>query len=120
MSLSSNSAFLSALSIAAPLALAVLAIWIAVIVLRRRSPAAWMVLAGAILSPLMALFGTVGRSLFVSSSNFELHMWIYILGSMVAQFLFLCGLLLHLMRRSSESERIAELEAIIRDRDQAR
>ncbi|WP_367874034.1 hypothetical protein [Luteolibacter sp. Populi] len=118
MSFSSNYAFLSMLSIAAQVAFATLAIWIAVIVLRQRTAAAWMVLAGAILSPAITLFATFGRRLIGSSPDFEFHMWIYFTGNIVAQLLFLGGLLLHLMRRSSESERITELEAIIHDRDQ--
>jgi hypothetical protein len=41
------------------------------------------------------------------------------LASTVSHMVFLAGLLFHLLRRSSESDRIVELEAIIRDRDQS-
>lgn len=111
------------------LAFALISIWIGVIVFRQRTQASWIVLIGAILWPLLSL-GTWLVSMFWSrlqwgsTSGGGLDVTLVIqaigLGGSLFQLLFLGGILLHLLRRSSESDRIAELEAIIRDRDMER
>ena len=95
----------------------VLGIWIARVVFRQRTPAAWMVLIASITSPALTL-----ASWFLPRFAHPLNSKIYMsltLGSAVSHMVFLAGLLFHLLRRSSESDRIVELEAIIRDRDQS-
>lgn len=96
---------------------AVLGIWIALIVFRQRTPAAWMVLIASITSPLLVLASWIVPR-FASHTFSELYMSLS-LGAAVSHMVFLAGLLFHLLRRNSESDRIVELEAIIRDRDQS-
>ena len=109
---------LNLLSSTAQLVFGVLSIWIAIVILRQRAPAGWIVLSGAILSILIFLFPTVGRSLwFGGQVSMEIYYAFVTSGRIVAQFLFLGGLLVHLQRRDQEAKRIADLEAILQDRD---
>ena len=96
---------------------AVLGIWIARVVFRQRTPATWMVLTTSITSPLLVLASRI-LSRFAHDRFSEFYMSLT-LASTVSHMVFLAGLLFHLLRRSSESDRIIELEAIIRDRDQS-
>jgi hypothetical protein len=95
----------------------VLGVWIARVVFRQRTPAAWLVLIASITSPALTLASWF-LPRFAHPLNSELYMSLT-LGSAVSHMAFLAGLLFHLLRRNSESDRIVELEAIIRDRDQS-
>ena len=119
-----NSSFYSVLQISSIVASLVIAgfwFWIAAILLRQRTVASWMVLAGAILSLGSLLLSSFGFPLLVQSGKFNSESFFSINStlSIVARFLLVGGLLMHFLRVKSESERIAELEAIIRDRDSA-
>jgi hypothetical protein len=117
-----NSPFYSVFQISSLVASLVIAgfwFWIAAILLRWRTVASWMVLVGAILSLGSLLFSSLGWPLLVQGGKFnsESFYWINSTASIVSRFLLVGGLLMHFLRVKSESERIAELEAIIRDRD---
>lgn len=101
----------------------VLCLWIALLVFRSRTNAAWITLIGAILSPLFSLAGQVWQHLAMRdpSGGFDRYLEIsqaLYLGYGVAGLVFLIGLLLHLQRRKLESDRITDLEAILQDRQQ--
>ena len=107
------------ISFAAHLVILGLWIWLAVILFRRRSPASWMVLSGALLGLACLVFSYFGWPLLAAKGNFELENFIWISGfsDIVSKLLIAAGLTLHVLKGKSESERIVELEAIIRDRD---
>lgn len=100
-----------------------LCLWIAIIVFRNRSVAAWITLIGAILIPLFSMAGELWQHLSFGTltTNIvlieEISMALNI-GSAVALLTFLIGVLLHLQRRKLESDRIAGLEAILHDLQQ--
>lgn len=101
----------------------VLCLWIAIIVFRKRSIAAWITLVVAILSPLFAMAGHLWlyRASGSLTSGFDRDIEIYkalYLGHAVTLLIFLLGVLLHLQRRKLESDRIADLEAILHDLQQ--
>lgn len=110
------------------LAQVVLCLWIAVIVFRQRNSAAWIAISGAIAMPIFAIASRVvvatGASWGVGSmGGTSMPRYIQIsqalsIGHGVAIMTFLIGLLLHLQRRKLESDRIADLEAILQDRQQ--
>ena len=100
-----------------------LCLWIAFVVFRSRTAAAWIMLVAAILSPLLSLSGQLYYRLSERnlSSGVNRHLDIALalhLGHGVAVLAFLVGVLLHLQRRKLESDRIAELEAILQDLQQ--
>ena len=112
---------LSSLSIIYELVSIVICIWIAVLIFRGRSLISWMVLIGAIASVLARFLPRLVNIIPLpgigsdSEAYYLFSMWV----SIVANLLFLGGILLHLMQRRSESARIADLEAIIRDMNAA-
>ncbi len=101
----------------------VLFLWIALLVFRSRTTAAWITLIAAILSPLFSLAGQLWQHLAMRNLSGGMDRYIEIsqalyLGYGVAGLAFTVGLLLHLQRRKLESDRIAELEAILHDLQQ--
>jgi hypothetical protein len=101
----------------------VLFLWIALLVFRSRTTAAWITLIAAILSPLFLQLGrlrhhpamqTPSGGTYWSDEVFHALS----LGYVVASLAFAVGLLLHLQRRKLESDRIADLEAILHDLQQ--
>lgn len=117
-----NSSFFSLIQsfwIAYQLALAVLCLWIAITVFRQRSTATWMTLIGAILLPVFMLSSRIISAFFYDSGSGTAALFQALsIGHSVAMLTFLIGLLLHLQRRKLESDRIADLEAILQDRQQ--
>ena len=117
-----NSSFFSLIQsfwIAYQLALAVLCLWIAITVFRQRSTATWMTLFGAILLPVFMLGSRIISAFFYDSGSGTAALFQALsTGHSVAMLTFLIGLLLHLQRRKLESDRIADLEAILQDRQQ--
>jgi hypothetical protein len=102
---------------------ALLFLWIALLVFRSRTTAAWITLISAILSPLLALAGYLWLHLAIRnmSSGMDQHIEVsqaFFLGYGVACLAGFVGVLLHLQRRKLESDRIAELEAILHDLQQ--
>lgn len=102
-----------------------LSIWIACVVFRHRSPATWMVMIGAVAAALASMthmllffFQLWDLKLFDSDLRFGLSIHL-VRGAQLAEVIFLAGLLLHLQRRKLESERVAQLEAILRERPSA-
>lgn len=101
----------------------VLFLWIALLVFRSRTTAAWITLIGAILSPLFSLAGQIWQHLAIRKLSGGMDRYVEItqaiyLGYGVAGLAFATGLLLHLQRRKLETDRIAELEAILHDLQQ--
>ena len=98
----------------------VLCLWIALLVFRSRTTAAWITLIAAILSPLLFLTRLLFMNLFNRSwaagpdRFYEISQALAV-GYGVASLTFAVGLLLHLQRRKLESDRIADLEAILHD-----
>ena len=116
-----NSSFFSLIQffwIAYQLALAVLCLWIAITVFRQRSTATCMTLIGAILLPVFMLSSRIISALYYSGPGAAELFQALSIGHSVAMLTFLIGLLLHLQRRKLESDRIADLEAILQDRQQ--
>jgi hypothetical protein len=101
---------------------AVLCLWIAIIVFRKRTIATWITLVAATLVPLFAVAGYLWNLGFGTlTSNMDLHGEVsvaFTFGYAVAHLTFLIGVLLHLQRRKLESDRIADLEAILHDLQQ--
>ena len=116
-----NSSFFSLIEsywIAYQLALAILCLWIGITVFRQRSAATWMALIGAILLVVLMFSSRLVSALLINRPGFsELYQALSI-GHSVAMLTFLIGLLLHLQRRKLESDRIADLEAILHDLQQ--
>jgi len=114
--MSYHSPYLPLLLMAFQLIFSGLQISIGVIVRRKQNSVGWMVVAGAVGGLLVYAGHRIIPGLMGPS---DLDYWVVLvsIGS-VCQLLFLGGLLLHLLRRSSETERIAELEAILRDKDE--
>jgi hypothetical protein len=105
--------------IAYQLAMAVLCVWIAITVFRQRSTATWMTLIGAILLSIFMLGSRIISAFFYDSGSGTAALFQALsIGYSVAMLTFLIGLLLHLQRRNLESDRIADLEAILQDRQQ--
>lgn len=110
------------------LAQVVLCLWIAIIVFRQRGAASWMTLTGAVAMPAFMIasrvvIATGGQWGMGNSGGSGMPRYLEIaqalgLGYSVAMLSFLVGLLLHLQRRKLESDRIAELEAILHDLQQ--
>lgn len=101
----------------------VLCLWIALLVFRSRTSAAWITLIGAILSPLFSLAGQLLQHLAMRDLSGGVDRYLEISQALylaygVAGLVFLIGLLLHLQRRKLESDRISDLEAILQDRQQ--
>jgi len=100
----------------------VLCLWIAIIVFRKQTIVAWITLVAAILVPLLGMAGHLWNLAFGTlTSDVDLHGEIstaLILGHAVTLLAFLIGVLLHLQRRKLESDRIADLEAILHDLQQ--
>jgi hypothetical protein len=100
----------------------VLCLWIALLVFRSRSAAGWITLVAAILSPLFSLAAQLWQQLALRSLassvapslSIEVPLALYV-GNGVATLAFAVGLLLYLQRRKLESDRIADLEAILHD-----
>ena len=116
-----NSSFFNLIQtywIAYQLALAVLCLWIAITVFRQRSAATWMALIGAIFLPVFMLSSRIISAFYRSGSLAGELLQALSIGHSVAMLTFLIGLLLHLQRRKLESDRIADLEAILQDRQQ--
>lgn len=102
------------------IALAILCLWIAVIVFRKRTTATWITLIAAIGSPIFALAAVLWQHLASERVTGGIDRYIEIwqslyLGYAVVLLTFLIGLLFHLQRRKLESDRIAGLEAILQD-----
>jgi hypothetical protein len=104
--------------IAYQLALAVLCLWIAITVFRQPSAATWMALIGAIFLPVFMISSRLVSALGDSLPGYSNLFQALSIGHSVAMLTFLVGLLLHLQRRKLESDRIADLEAILQDRQQ--
>jgi hypothetical protein len=104
--------------IAYQLALAVLCLWIAITVFRHPSAATWMALIGAIFLPVFMISSRLVSALGDSLPGYSNLVQALSIGHSVAMLTFLVGLLLHLQRRKLESDRIADLEAILQDRQQ--
>ena len=115
---STYSSLVQSFWIAYQLALAVLCLWIAITVFRQRSTATWMTLIGAILLPVFMLSSRIASALYYSGPGAANLYQALSIGHSVAMLTFLIGLLLHLQRRKLESDRIADLEAILQDRQQ--
>jgi hypothetical protein len=117
---------LGILSIALQTALNGMTIWAAVILFRRRGIEGWMALAGSIVGALAmasAIAWPYLRSM-VGSSSPSSEEWILVwqglyMISGVGDLIFLGGLVMYLLRKTSEAECIEQLKAIIRDHDQA-
>jgi hypothetical protein len=119
-----NSNFLQIFWIAFQIVQALLCLWIALIVFRQRTIATWMTLIAAALSPLFLLSARLLQHLAMPelrsrglSRSLEISQSLG-LGYAVSILVFLIGVLLHLQRRKLESDRIADLEAILQDRQQ--
>ena len=127
MSSSSYFSILQLFWVGLQVAFAVLSLWIAALVFRHRTAATWMIVIGSIFWSLFA----VGANLIPFAANwFDWNSssgasgsprWIEIYqmahgGSSLGLLTFLIGLLLHLKRKSLEADRIADLEAILDDR----
>lgn len=101
----------------------VLYLWIACVVFRSRTTAARIVLIAAILCPLFSLTSQLYYHLHIrdlwsgADQNLKIGQALK-LGYGVTLLVFLIGLLLHLQRRKLESDRIADLEAILQDQQQ--
>lgn len=101
----------------------VLCLWIALLVFRSRSAAGWITLVAAILSPLFSIAAQLWQHLalriLTTSGALSLEMPLALFaGHYVANLAFAIGVLLHLQRRKLESDRIADLEAILHDLQQ--
>ena len=106
------------LSIVFHLAYVTLAIWIGVMLFRTRSLEGWLTMVAAVLGMMLDILLYVGprKSVFVGLGDLSLGN-ILSWGRMLATLIFLSGILLHLSSYRSQASRMAELEAIIRDRD---
>lgn len=101
----------------------VLCLWIALLVFRSRSALAWITLIAATLSSLFLLAVQVYSHLAARNLSSGIDRYLEIsqamsLGYGVTLLAFLIGVLLHLQRRKLESDRIADLEAILHDLQQ--
>ena len=108
------------LSFALQLLLAILSIWSAILIFRSRNMAGWIALSGAVVYVLFlatAYLLPVFVSRLPSFRGMNEWIWSLYLAGGVGQLVFLGGVLLHLQKKNAEAARIAELEAIIRDRD---
>ena len=94
-------------------------IWLAILLFRQRTKGAWIVLTGTILTVVYTILIYFGRPLLGSVFGFDSQHYYFTINMLgnVSRLLIVGGLLMHLLQQRSESERIAELEAIIRDRD---
>ena len=105
------------------IAQAVICLWIALLVFRSRTAAAWLTLVAAILSPLFSLAAHLWQHVALRNltssvaPSLEIPLALFV-GHGVANLAFAIGLLLHLQRRKLESDRIADLEAILHDLQQ--
>jgi hypothetical protein len=101
-----------------------LSIWAGVLIFRTRGMAGWMALVGSILATVATTLAVVWPFLSTtvlgavgSEEWMFVYQGLYLIGG-VSELTFLAGLLLYLLKQRSHADRIEQLEAIIRDRDQ--
>lgn len=103
-----------------------MSVWAAVIIFRKRGIEGWMALTGSAVGIIAMAAANAWPYLMnpVVSSGSTGEDWLLIwrvlhMLSGLGNLIFLGGLVMYLLRKTSEAERIEQLEAIIRDRDQA-
>ncbi|WP_193214644.1 hypothetical protein [Luteolibacter marinus] len=96
---------------------------IAIIQFRRRATGSLLMLGGAVLSAIMAIAARVypiviQRTLPSGVDRVILIQQTLLLGAFFGQMVFLIGVLLQALRSKAEGDRVVQLEAILRDRDE--
>ena len=112
------------LLIALQMLMSSLSIWAGILIFRTRGAAGWMAIAGSILTTVATALAIIWPFLSttvlgaVGSEEWMIvYQGLYLIGG-VSELTFLAGLLLYLLKQRSHADRIEQLEAIIRDRDQ--
>lgn len=119
-----SSSWTSLLWTGTSLLLAVMMLAIALRYLRQRERGHLLIVIGGILAGILGISSQIIRTVIVhnlfssfDSDRFRTVWPLTNLGFVFGQLIFLAGILLAASRASNERQRIAELEAIIRDRD---
>ncbi|QJE98241.1 hypothetical protein [Luteolibacter luteus] len=91
---------------------------------RHRGAAAWMGLCGAIVGAMATILAIASPwigNIFRHPASDDWMLLYHGLNTIAGfgNLTFLVGLVLHLLRKTAETQRIEQLETIIRDRDQA-
>ena len=119
MTSSSYFSFFQVMSAGMYLILLGIMVTIAIFRFRQRATGRWLMIIGAISAPIFGVASyIVNYGLMpVDDETMMKVRFATIIAASFSQILFLIGVLLHALRGSSESARITELEAIIRERD---